>query len=32
MTIDNEEFAQYKGRHYADVVADLEDRYPDFRI
>jgi hypothetical protein len=32
MTIENDEFAQYTGRHYAEVVPELEDRFPDFRI
>lgn len=32
MTIDDEEFAQYIGRLYPAVVAELEGRFPDFRI
>jgi hypothetical protein len=32
MTIDNHEFAQYTGRHHTEVVPELEERYPEFRI
>lgn len=32
MTIDDEEFAQYIGRPYPAVVAELEGRFPDVRI
>jgi hypothetical protein len=32
MTTDNDGFAQHIGRPYPEVIPELEERFPDFKI